>query len=116
MIRIKEFVVIVSLTLILGSCKVNYYDSNYFNHKSAYNGSKELANMNKLIGLTKPDLITAFGAPNRIVDDGSGRDIVVFERNSSFSYNGTGGSSTFFREFFLDSSGRVTRFRFGYRQ
>jgi len=67
------------------------------------------------MGLSKASLIEVFGAPNRVISDGVGGEIVVFEKTSSILINGTGGASTFFREFYLDSSGKVKSFKFGYR-
>ena len=120
----------LSVLVIFSSCAPHYYDSAYPDAKSAYRvwrnytfkadepryeNSKELAAMQLTMGLSKASLIEVYGAPNRVISDGVGGEIVVFENTSSILINGTGGASTFFREFYLDSSGKVKRFKFGYR-
>jgi len=121
----------LTVLMILSSCAPYYYDSAYPDAKSVYRvwrnhtfkpdepryeNSKELAAMQLTMGLSKASLMEVYGAPNRVISDGVGGEIVVFENTSSILINGTGGASTFFREFYLDSSGKVKRFKFGYRE
>lgn len=120
----------LAVLMILSSCAPHYYDSAYPDAKSAYRvwrnytfrpdepryeNSKELTTMQLTMGLSKASLIEVYGAPIRVISDGVGGEIVVFENTRSILINGTGGASTFFREFYLDSSGKVKRFKFGYR-
>lgn len=67
----------------------------------------------KTIGLTKSELIRLFGAPDRVLSDGNEGEVIVYESHQSFILNGTGGAQTNFKEFFLDKSGKVVRWRTG---
>ncbi len=71
---------------------------------------KEIVNT---IGLSKSELIHLFGAPDRVLSDGKEGEVVVYENHQSFMLNGTGGTQTSFKEFFLDKSGKVVRWRTG---
>lgn len=101
---------IISLAFFLTSCQAVYDSTNPYGK-----GGKEAKLMSKMVGLSKAEVIEAYGAPNRITNDGKDGEIVVFESTQSAIIYGTGASSTFFREFYINNSGKVVRFKFGYR-
>jgi hypothetical protein len=114
------------IVLCICSCSVFrpwYYDSKYPEAKSAYVGSNgkpssDVLTLAMTIGLNKSSIIEVFGAPNRMVSDGAGGEIIVYEveRTIMIDYTkGTNSRGTFFREFYLDGNGIVARFKFGYR-
>ena len=114
------------IALFCYSCSVFrpwYYDSKYPEAKSAYVGSNgkpssEIQTLTNTIGLKKSNIIDVFGAPNRVVSDGADGEIIVYEFERTILIDYTKGSSSrgiFFREFYLDSNGAVTRFKIGYR-
>jgi len=63
----------------------------------------------------KSELFAKNGAPNRVISDGLGGEILVYEKYIVTSIGGSGYSTIQYTEFFADKDGIIYRARSGMR-
>lgn len=76
---------------------------------------KQIAKMDSWINQYKSELLATNGAPTRVVSDGLGGEILVYERTDVAGVNGIVMSQTVFSEFYVNSSGIIYKWRKGSR-
>jgi len=76
---------------------------------------KQIAKMDSWINQPKSELLSTNGAPTRVVSDGLGGEILVYERMDVGGINGMTFSQTTFAEFYVNSSGIIYKWRRGSR-